>query len=176
MDSSRNHVHFIPWWSLLKVSSRNQAIGTVSLFSFFYLLLSFYSMLKCLIVPLLVSSIVSAIGSLDLSMSGKIAMRWVFFLVAKVIYGGYVYVCIYRCGKGINFHLSFNNCSIFEILFCLYRACIYYMLTTIFAVILGIILVTTIRPGESAKLAEPTKTVGTTKQVLTQDTLMDLIR
>ncbi|CAD7085465.1 unnamed protein product [Hermetia illucens] len=90
----------------------------------------FLSMLKCLIVPLLVSSIVSAIGSLDLSMSGKIAMR----------------------------------------------ACIYYMLTTIFAVILGIILVTTIRPGESAKLAEPTKTVGTTKQVLTQDTLMDLIR
>jgi Na+/H+-dicarboxylate symporter len=31
----------------------------------------FLRMLKCLIVPLLVSSIVSAIGSLDLSLSGK---------------------------------------------------------------------------------------------------------
>lgn len=32
-------------------------------------------MLKCLIVPLLVSSITSAIGGLDLSMSSKIATR-----------------------------------------------------------------------------------------------------
>lgn len=89
----------------------------------------FLSMLKCLIVPLLVSSIVSAIGSLDLSMSGKIAAR----------------------------------------------ACIYYMLTTIFAVILGIILVTSIRPGVSAQLSEP-KDKGDRKLVLTQDTLLDLIR
>lgn len=34
-----------------------------------------HRMLKCLIVPLLVSSITCAIGSLDLSMSGKIAKR-----------------------------------------------------------------------------------------------------
>lgn len=35
----------------------------------------FLRMLKCLIVPLLVSSITSAIGALDLSMSKKIAFR-----------------------------------------------------------------------------------------------------
>lgn len=35
----------------------------------------FNRMLKCLIVPLLVSSITCAIGSLDLSLSGKIATR-----------------------------------------------------------------------------------------------------
>lgn len=35
----------------------------------------FLRMLKCLIVPLLVSSITSAIGALDLSMSKKIAVR-----------------------------------------------------------------------------------------------------
>lgn len=35
----------------------------------------FLRMLKCLIVPLLVASITSAIGSLDLSMSKKIAFR-----------------------------------------------------------------------------------------------------
>lgn len=37
----------------------------------------FLRMLKCLIVPLLVSSITSAIGALDLSLSKKIALRWV---------------------------------------------------------------------------------------------------
>lgn len=35
----------------------------------------FLRMLKCLIVPLLVSSITSAIGALDLSLSKKIALR-----------------------------------------------------------------------------------------------------
>jgi Na+/H+-dicarboxylate symporter len=35
----------------------------------------FLRMLKCLIVPLLVASITSAIGALDLSLSKKIAMR-----------------------------------------------------------------------------------------------------
>lgn len=37
----------------------------------------FLRMLKCLIVPLLIASITSAIGALDLSMSGKIATRLV---------------------------------------------------------------------------------------------------
>lgn len=36
----------------------------------------FLRMLKCLIVPLLVASITSAIGALDLSLSKKIAFRW----------------------------------------------------------------------------------------------------
>lgn len=86
-------------------------------------------MLKCLIVPLLVSSITSAIGSLDLSMSGKIATRSI----------------------------------------------IYYMSTTITAVILGIILVVTIRPGVGASVSQqkPSETVRT---VMTADTLLDLIR
>ncbi|XP_053675417.1 excitatory amino acid transporter 3 [Anopheles nili] len=88
----------------------------------------FLRMLKCLIVPLLVSSITSAIGSLDLSMSKKIA----------------------------------------------FRAIIYYFTTTVCAVVLGIILVTTIRPGAGREVT----TVGkaTTRQVLTADTLLDLVR
>ncbi|XP_031624612.1 excitatory amino acid transporter 3-like [Contarinia nasturtii] len=94
----------------------------------------FLRMLKCLIVPLLVSSITHAIGSLDLSMSGKIAKR----------------------------------------------AITYYMTTTISAVILGIILVTTIRPGvigsdDSQKFANDTPK-SEPKRVYTVDTLLDLIR
>lgn len=38
-------------------------------------------MLKCLIVPLLVASITSAIGALDLSMSKKIALRYVWLFI-----------------------------------------------------------------------------------------------
>lgn len=86
-------------------------------------------MLKCLIVPLLVSSITSAIGSLDLSMSKKIA----------------------------------------------FRAIIYYFTTTICAVVLGIILVSTIRPGSGKEMGSM-KGKATTRVVLTADTLLDLIR
>lgn len=91
----------------------------------------FLRMLKCLIVPLLVSSITSAIGGLDLSMSGKIACRSI----------------------------------------------VYYFITTISAVILGICLVTTIRPGSGAKIVEQhTESVDKASKVLTPDTLMDLVR
>uniref|UniRef100_A0A336MK84 Amino acid transporter n=1 Tax=Culicoides sonorensis TaxID=179676 RepID=A0A336MK84_CULSO len=62
----------------------------------------FLRMLKCLIVPLLVSSITSAIGALDLSLSKKIAIRSI----------------------------------------------VYYFVTTVCAVVLGIILVNIIRPGD----------------------------
>ncbi|XP_017856726.1 PREDICTED: excitatory amino acid transporter 1 [Drosophila arizonae] len=90
----------------------------------------FLRMLKCLIVPLLVSSITSAIGGLDLSMSSKIATR----------------------------------------------AITYYFVTTISAVILGICLVTTIRPGQGAKIVETrTETIDKASKVLTPDTLMDLV-
>ncbi|XP_062548963.1 excitatory amino acid transporter 3 isoform X1 [Armigeres subalbatus] len=89
----------------------------------------FLRMLKCLIVPLLVSSITSAIGSLDLSMSKKIA----------------------------------------------YRAIIYYFLTTVSAVILGIILVCTIRPGSGRNVGSMAGKAAT-RQVLTADTLLDLVR
>jgi len=95
----------------------------------------FLRMLKCLIVPLLVSSITCAIGSLDLGMSGKIAKR----------------------------------------------AITYYLTTTISAVILGIILVTTIRPGVIGGDSNDNITANKTekmdaKRVYTVDTLLDLIR
>ncbi|XP_037024504.1 excitatory amino acid transporter 1 [Bradysia coprophila] len=96
----------------------------------------FLRMLKCLIVPLLVSSITSAIGSLDLSMSGKIATRSI----------------------------------------------VYYVTTTVSAVILGIILVSTVRPGVVSQIdaADAVKSSNSskpmTRQVLTADTLLDLIR
>ncbi|KAI8115129.1 hypothetical protein FF38_07913 [Lucilia cuprina] len=91
----------------------------------------FLRMLKCLIVPLLVSSITSAIGGLDLSMSSKIATR----------------------------------------------AIAYYFITTISAVVLGICLVTTIRPGQGAKIVETRmESVDKASKVLTPDTLMDLVR
>ncbi|XP_016945229.1 excitatory amino acid transporter 1 [Drosophila suzukii] len=91
----------------------------------------FLRMLKCLIVPLLVSSITSAIGGLDLSMSSKIATR----------------------------------------------AITYYFVTTLSAVILGICLVTTLRPGQGAKIVETqTETIDKASKVLTPDTLMDLVR
>ncbi|KAM7353833.1 excitatory amino acid transporter 1 [Cochliomyia hominivorax] len=91
----------------------------------------FLRMLKCLIVPLLVSSITSAIGGLDLSMSSKIATR----------------------------------------------AITYYFITTLSAVVLGICLVTTIRPGQGAKIVETRmESVDKASKVLTPDTLMDLVR
>lgn len=91
----------------------------------------FLNMLKCLIVPLLISSITSAIGALDLSLSKKIAARSI----------------------------------------------VYYFFTTICAVILGITLVSIVRPGDIKTFSqdEPSKT-SIKRNVLTVDTLMDLIR
>ncbi|XP_031777543.1 excitatory amino acid transporter 1 isoform X2 [Nasonia vitripennis] len=88
----------------------------------------FLRMLKSLILPLIMASLISAIGSLDLSLSSKI--------------GG--------------------------------RAISYYMLTTVSAVILGIILVNLIQPGRNQHSTD-TKN-ATTRNVLTSDTLMDLVR
>lgn len=90
-------------------------------------------MLKALIIPLLMSSVISAIGGLDLSLSKKIAFRSIF----------------------------------------------YYSTTTVCAVILGIILVVTIRPGVGgtawSAVGDEKKQV-LSRHVLTQDTLLDLIR
>lgn len=88
----------------------------------------FLRMLKGLILPLIISSLISAIGSLDLSLSGKI--------------GG--------------------------------RAIAYYFITTLSAVILGIILVTTIQPGRNGKLEKPNENIA--KNATTADTLLDLLR
>lgn len=89
----------------------------------------FLRMLKCLIVPLLVSSITSAIGALDLTLSKKIALRSI----------------------------------------------VYYFTTTICAVILGIILVSVIRPGEGGN-SDQQLGGKISRDVLTADTLLDLVR
>lgn len=90
----------------------------------------FLRMLKALILPLIVSSLVSAVGSLDISLSKRIGVR----------------------------------------------AIAYYMLTTVMAVILGIILVTTIRPGGDGIGSEGVETKQSTRYVTTPDTMLDLIR
>lgn len=91
----------------------------------------FLRMLKALILPLIVASIVSAIGGLDLNLSGKIGARSIY----------------------------------------------YYSATTISAVILGIILVLIIRPGEFSSHSLVTKETAATKRtVTTADTLLDLVR
>jgi len=87
----------------------------------------FLQMLKCIIIPLIIPSLIVAVGSLDLKLSGKIGARGV----------------------------------------------VYYMSTTICAVILGIILVTTIQPGSGA---EPVEKQTKERNITTEDTLMDLVR
>lgn len=59
------------------------------------------------------------------------------------------------------------------------RSILFYMCTTISAVILGILLVLVIKPGMGAKdlsEEERKKLTMTRRNVLTQDTLLDLIR
>lgn len=90
----------------------------------------FLRMLKGLIIPLLVASIVQSVGSLDLSLSKKIG----------------------------------------------YRAILWYVCTTSLAVILGIILVLTLRPGVGSVIKESSKKAPVTRDVLTMDTILDLIR
>ena len=90
----------------------------------------FLRCLKSLIIPLLTSSIISAIGSLDLTLSKKIAVRSI----------------------------------------------IYYTITTFCAVVLGIILVTTIKPGVGVEKGSKNISKVDQKITLTADTLMDLGR
>ena len=88
----------------------------------------FLQMLKSLILPLIVASIITAIGGLDLTLSGKIGAR----------------------------------------------AIVYYLCTTISAVILGMILVSVIHPGKGdASIIQASRT---SRNVTTVDTLLDLIR
>jgi len=92
----------------------------------------FLQMLKCIIIPLIIPSLISAVGSLDLSLSGKV--------------GG--------------------------------RAIVYYMVTTVLAVFLGIALVTTIQPGANRGqfVDEDEGDSSAGRNVTTADTLMDLVR
>ncbi|XP_029941241.1 excitatory amino acid transporter 3 [Salarias fasciatus] len=86
-------------------------------------------MLKLVILPLIISSMITGVAALDSEVSGKIGLR----------------------------------------------AVIYYFSTTIIAVILGIILVMTIKPGVS-QTADHIDRSGTTPNVTTADTLLDLLR
>uniref|UniRef100_A0AAQ4S0W0 Amino acid transporter n=1 Tax=Gasterosteus aculeatus aculeatus TaxID=481459 RepID=A0AAQ4S0W0_GASAC len=86
-------------------------------------------MLKLVILPLIISSMITGVAALDSEVSGKIGLR----------------------------------------------AVIYYFSTTIIAVILGIILVMTIKPGVS-QTAEHIDRAGTTPNITTVDTLLDLLR
>lgn len=90
----------------------------------------FLRMLKCLILPLIVSSLVSAIASLDLSLSGKIAARTIAF----------------------------------------------YLTTTFFSVVLGIIMVISIRPGRNTEGTDIDSGTTSVRNVTTVDTLLDLVR
>lgn len=90
----------------------------------------FLRMLKCLILPLIVSSLISAVASLDLSLSGRIAARTVAF----------------------------------------------YLTTTFFSVVLGIILVVSIQPGKDREGSDIDTEESTLRNVTTVDTLLDLVR
>uniref|UniRef100_A0A3Q4MJH5 Amino acid transporter n=1 Tax=Neolamprologus brichardi TaxID=32507 RepID=A0A3Q4MJH5_NEOBR len=86
-------------------------------------------MLKLVILPLIISSMITGVAALDSEVSGKIGLR----------------------------------------------AVVYYFSTTIIAVVLGIILVMTIKPGVS-QTAEHIDRAGTPPDVTTVDTLLDLLR
>lgn len=90
----------------------------------------FLRMLKALILPLIVSSLIAAVGSLDISLSGKI--------------GG--------------------------------KAIAYYMITTVLAVALGIVLVSTIKPGKGGRPDGVELEEQEARETLVADTLMDLVR
>lgn len=89
------------------------------------------NMLSFLIVPLIISSLVSGLGSLDSRTSGRIGIR----------------------------------------------AVLYYLTSMLAAVILGILLTISIRPGERGRIADKQdETSSTEKKVNTADTFLDLIR
>ncbi|XP_009454542.3 excitatory amino acid transporter 3 isoform X1 [Pan troglodytes] len=86
-------------------------------------------MLKLIILPLIISSMITGVAALDSNISGKIGLR----------------------------------------------AVVYYFCTTLIAVILGIVLVVSIKPGVTQKVGEIART-GSTPEVSTVDAMLDLIR
>ncbi|XP_055469983.1 excitatory amino acid transporter 3 isoform X2 [Psammomys obesus] len=86
-------------------------------------------MLKLVILPLIISSMITGVAALDSNVSGKIGLR----------------------------------------------AVVYYLCTTIIAVILGIVLVVSIKPGVTQKVNEINR-MGKTPEVSTVDAMLDLIR
>nr|XP_033781393.1 excitatory amino acid transporter 3 [Geotrypetes seraphini] len=86
-------------------------------------------MLKLIILPLIISSMITGVAALDSGVSGKIGLR----------------------------------------------AVVYYFCTTVIAVVLGIVLVVTIKPGVSQNAEEIDRT-GSTPEVTTVDAMLDLVR
>uniref|UniRef100_A0A8C4IUX5 Amino acid transporter n=1 Tax=Dicentrarchus labrax TaxID=13489 RepID=A0A8C4IUX5_DICLA len=86
-------------------------------------------MLQMLVLPLIVSSLVTGISSLDSKASGKMGMR----------------------------------------------AVVYYMVTTLIAVFIGIVIVTIIRPGKGSR-DSPVANSGNIEPVQAADAFLDLIR
>ncbi|NWZ64840.1 EAA3 protein, partial [Acrocephalus arundinaceus] len=86
-------------------------------------------MLKLIILPLIISSMITGVAALDSNISGKIGLR----------------------------------------------AVVYYLSTTVIAVILGIVLVVTIKPGVTQRASEIHR-VGSTPEVNTVDAMLDLLR
>ena len=91
----------------------------------------FLRMLKCLVLPLIFTSLVFAMGDIDTKLFGKIGSRT---------------VC-------------------------------YYLATTILAIILGIVLVMTIQPGNQGdKDMDITEKPPNVEKLTTEDTILDLVR
>ena len=91
----------------------------------------FLQMLKGIIIPLVIPSLIAAIGSMNIGLSGKVGLR----------------------------------------------AIVYYLVTTVLAVILGIILVVAIRPGGGQEQdGQDPYQEGKKQNVTTADTMMDLLR
>lgn len=90
----------------------------------------FLKILKSLILPLIISSLISAVGSLDISLSKQIGIR----------------------------------------------AILYYLFTTMMAVIMGIFLVIVIHPGGRGIERMEVEQITHTRPITTPDTFLDLIR
>ena len=91
----------------------------------------FLNMLKGIIIPLVIPSLIAAIGSMNVGLSGKVGLR----------------------------------------------AIVYYLATTILAVILGIVLVVSIKPGGGQEgEGQEQLQDGKKQNVTTADTMMDLLR
>ncbi|XP_071942003.1 excitatory amino acid transporter 2-like [Antedon mediterranea] len=90
----------------------------------------FLRLLKMLILPLIVSSLITGLTGLDAKSSGKVGMRTL----------------------------------------------LYYFCTTMIAVLIGIILVLTIRPGESTQAKEKLDTGDVKSEITTLDAILDLLR
>ncbi|XP_033101648.1 excitatory amino acid transporter 2-like [Anneissia japonica] len=90
----------------------------------------FLRLLKMLILPLIVSSLITGLTGLDAKSSGKLG----------------------------------------------FRTLLYYFCTTMIAVLIGIILVLTIRPGKSTSAKEELGGKGVSSDVTTLDAILDLLR